>query len=91
MYIPFEIERNGVIVAPEDVIEVRISIGDEVKSYSTGELVFHDNAFLYHLSSSESKKYAGVIECQIEVSYGKNEIHSEVLPIKMLKTKKSLL
>lgn len=91
LYIPFEIERDGVAISPEDVIDVRVCIGDEVKAYSNGELTFHDNAFLYHISSIESKKYSGIIDCQVEVSYGKNEIHSEILPIKILKTKKSLL
>ena len=91
LMIPFEIAQNSTPIKPEDVLDVRICIGNIVRSYSKGELIYYDNAFLFHLTNKDSAKMLGLVECQLEIKYNSNEIHSQTIPIKFAKTQAGLL
>ena len=91
LMIPFKIEQNSDILTPNKFSDIRICIGDVVRSYSKGELVFNNECYLFHLKSNESASMLGLVECQVETTFVNNEIHSNVFTIKVLKTKKVLL
>lgn len=65
-YIPFRIKRNGVVVTPDNVGEVKISLGGHIQKYP-GELVFDGfENWLYHLSADVSRSLTGQTPAQVQ-------------------------
>lgn len=65
-YIPFRIKRNGVVVTPDNMDEVKISFGGHIQKYP-GELTFDGfENWLYHLSADVSRSLSGQTPAQVQ-------------------------
>jgi hypothetical protein len=65
-YIPFRIKRNGVVVTPDNMDEVKISFGGHIQKHP-GELTFDGfENWLYHLSADVSRSLSGQAPVQVQ-------------------------
>ena len=88
--IPFTIRHKKVIVTPENAVDVSIALGDKVKSYSDGSLLFNDGKWLFPLTAEESVKMLDREECQVQIKYGDDIVHSKRFDVKAKETVEAL-
>lgn len=88
--IPFTIRHKKDIVTPETAKDVSIALGDKVKRYSDGSLLFNDGKWLFPLTAEESVKMLDWIDCQVKIKYGDDVVHSREFSIKIKKTLEAL-
>lgn len=81
--LPFKIEQGSVVVTPENSTDVRIKIGDYLKSYSASEISFNSttNCWEYPLTEEMTRSLTGRVPCQLGVKIGDNYVYSEDIPI----------
>ena len=57
-------------IAPADVSEVEISLGDIIKTYSSGEVIYDDGKWLFPVAQDETlSTVAAVSTLQVRVKY----------------------
>lgn len=76
-YLPFSIENDSDIVTPNDIDDVRIRIGNIIKVFSKGELLYEDNMWLFPILQKNSLNWQGPIDCQLQFKQGNNIITSD--------------
>jgi hypothetical protein len=81
--IPFSIRHKKDIVTPEMVSDVTIVLGELVKRYSENTLSFLDGKWLFPLTREETIRMSESAECQIEIIYGDNIVHSKPFTVKV--------
>lgn len=63
-------------IAPADVSEVEISLGDIIKTYSSGDVIYDDGKWLFPVTQSETlSAVAAVSTLQVRVKY----LHGDVV------------
>lgn len=78
--VPFRVKRGGVVLTPENIDAIRISLGGHVQQYPDGNLTFDGNEFwMFALRSDMSKTMNGKTPYQIEYKKGDVKQHSDVL------------
>ena len=81
--IPFSIRHKKDIVTPEMVSDITIVLGELVKKYSDETLSFSDGKWLFPLTREETIRMSENAECQIEIIYGDNIVHSKPFDVKV--------
>ena len=57
-------------ITPADVAEVEISLGDLIKTYSSGDVIYDDGKWLFPVTQSETlSTVAAVSTLQVRVKY----------------------
>jgi hypothetical protein len=79
--IPITITLGDDIASPDNVDDVRIAIGEMVRSYRKGDLRFEEGEWIFPLSE-ETRKMTGVFQGQVEIIKGDNVLHTAVFNIK---------
>lgn len=76
-YLPISIENNSIFITPNDIDDLRIKIGNIVKVFSKGELLYEDNNWLFPILQKNSLNWRGPIECSVQLKQGNNIITSD--------------
>jgi hypothetical protein len=75
-YIPLTVRQNGVVLTPENVDGIKVSIGGNVQEHP-GELGFDGNeCWLFNLTADMSKSMVGQVPGQIQINKGAVIQHS---------------
>jgi hypothetical protein len=85
--IPFTIRFREQIVTPDTVGDVRIAIGDMVRSYKEGTLAYEEGKWLFALSE-ETTEMTGIVQGQVELIIADTVIHSATFGVKFAKSVK---
>ena len=83
--IPFTLRFKQEIVTPDIVGDVKIAIGDMVRSHKEGTLVYEEGKWLFPLGE-ETKDMSGLYEGQVEIIIAGTKIHSPVFGVKFAKS-----
>lgn len=75
-YVPFTINIDGTIATPENVDDVRISIGGISGVYSKGTIKYADGKWMLFVTKKATEKMFKSSIAQIEVRVGDSYIHS---------------
>lgn len=77
-YLPFQVENDSNPITPNDVDDVRIKIGNVVKVYSKGGLLYEyeNDTWLFPIFQKNSLNWQGPMECQLQFKQGDNVITS---------------
>lgn len=91
--IPFTIKHNNKIVTINDITNVKIAVGDIVRSYTEGNLAFDSttSAWMFYVSKSETAKISGVVETQVEVEMTSEIYHSAIISTNVAKSMRVFL
>ena len=81
--IPFGIKAKSRVITPENSTDVIIALGDMVKSYGEGELIFADNKYYFPLNKEESLAMPKDATCQIEIHINQDILHSKQFSVKI--------
>lgn len=79
--IPITITLGDEIASPDNVDDVRIAIGEMVRSYRKGELRFEEGEWIFPLSE-ETRKMSGIFQGQAEIVMSDNKLHTAVFAVK---------
>lgn len=80
-YLPFTIENDSTIISPENIEDIRIKIGNVIKKFSLGELLFEDNNWLFPITQKNSLSWKGPVKCQAQYKQNNNIITSDIYEI----------
>lgn len=75
-YVPFTINMGGTIATPENVDDVRISIGGISGVYSKGTIKYADGKWMLFVSKKATEKMFKSTIAQVEVRVGDVYTHS---------------
>ena len=68
--IPIDITQDGVVITPEMVEDVEITVGKEIrKLYSTGDITFEDSTWYFLLTQQETFSISGANEVICRLKY----------------------
>ena len=83
--IPVEIKNATGVITPDDVDDVRIQIGDELRQYSDGGLTFdaENKKWLFYITEEKTRTFTGSINMQVGILVGTDIVYSSVQKIKL--------
>ena len=82
-YLPFYIENDSNPITPNDIDDVRIKVGNIIKVYSKGGLLYDNNIWLFPIVQKNSLKWQGPIDCQLQFKQGDTIITSKKYTIQV--------
>lgn len=83
--IPVEIKNATAVITPDDVDDVRIQIGDELRQYSDGGLTFdaENKKWLFHITEEKTRTFTCSVNMQVGILVGTDIVYSSVQKIKL--------
>ena len=81
--IPFGIKSRIGVITPENSTDVVIALGEMVKSYSKGEIIFADNKYYFPITKEETLAMNKDATCQIEIHINGDILHSKQFTVKI--------
>ena len=83
--IPIESKNATTVITPDDVDDVRIQIGDELRQYSDGGLTFdaENKKWLFHITEEKTRTFTASVNMQVGILVGTDIIYSSVQKIKL--------
>ena len=88
-YIPFYFFADEETQITEDMVDdVEIIFGKVRKTYSDGEILYNDGAFLFPLTQAESSAMSGTVRVRAQVTFNAGDVigssmgHAVCLPFK---------
>ena len=76
--IPVDIMQDGVVVTPEMVEDMEITVGAEIrKLYSAGDITFENNTWYFLLKQQDTFSMSGNNEVVCRLKYPVTGIHAE--------------
>lgn len=81
--LPFSIKQGNVVVTPSNCDDIRIKVGNYLKTYSNNEITFNSttSCWQFPLTETMSRSLHGIVMAQIGVKIGSNYVYSEDIPI----------
>ena len=76
-YLPFIIENDSSSISPEDIDDIRIKVGNVIKKFSSNELLYENDTWLFPITQKNSLNWKGPVKCQIQYKKNNNIITSE--------------
>lgn len=68
--IPVILKQDGLILTPEMIQDVEISIGPEIcKTYSGGGVLYQDEVWYIYVSQEETLRHTGLYRLEVRVRY----------------------
>lgn len=80
-YLPFSITNNNISITPDNIEDIRIKVGNSIKKYSDGSLLYDNNMWLFPILQKNSLRWEGPIECQIQYKQNNAIITSDIYTI----------
>ena len=83
--IPVEIKNATAVITPDDVDDVRIQIGDELRQYSDGGLTFdaENKKWLFRITEEKTRTFNCSVNMQVGILVGTDIVYSSVQKIKV--------
>lgn len=80
-YLGIRIQNNaGSPVAPEDVLDVEITIGGLIRTYRAGELVYQDGMWFFPMTQEETYAYwPAAVKAQVRVHWANGVVEGKPL------------
>lgn len=75
-YLPFKIDIGGTMATPENVDDVRISVGGISGVYSKGTIKYTDGKWMLFVTKKATEKMFKSTVAQVEVRVGDSYTHS---------------
>lgn len=73
-------------ITPTNCDDIKIKLGDTIRKYSAGELMFEDNAWLFPLTQEQTLRMSGVLPLQVQYKVGDNIFSTTINGIDIGKT-----
>lgn len=81
--IPITVTRQGTTVTPENIDDIKIQIGRNLKKYSDGDLTFSNGKWYFPLTQQESLKLNHTVPVQVQILSGTEVIGSAVQEVEV--------
>ena len=85
--IEFTIINDSGVVTPDNVDDMRIKVGNTVKTYSKNEISFSNGVWIYRVTQEESLAFASArVYCQAQYKVGSDIFNTDMYLVKVDKS-----
>lgn len=67
--LPFRIKQDGVVITPEMIQDLEVTIGSLRKTYSSGEITYSEEHWLVYLSQEDTLAMTGSEYIRVRIRY----------------------